>query len=141
MRRIFAQARKELTQLVRDPLALGLALVLPVVLLLLQSTAISLTVKDLPIVVQDLDQSMASQKLVDAFRNSLSFHIVSWPPDKQPQLAFAANKARGALGDSRRIRPPDCSGRRRFGANVGGWIGCEHRPDYLRRCAGDRTGI
>jgi ABC-2 type transport system permease protein len=97
MRRIFAQARKELTQLVRDPLALGLALVLPVVLLLLQSTAISLTVKDLPIIVQDLDQSMASRKLVDAFQNSLSFHIVYWPTDKQPELAFTANKARGAL--------------------------------------------
>jgi len=97
MRRIIAQARKELTQLLRDRLAMGLALLLPVVLLLLQSTAISLTVSDLPIVVQDLDKSMASQKLVDAFGNSLSFHIVSWPTDKQPELAFTANKARGAL--------------------------------------------
>jgi len=97
MRRIFAQARKELTQMLRDRLAMGLALVLPVVLLLLQSTAISLTVSDLPILVQDLDQSIASQKLVDAFRNSLSFHIVSWPTDKQPELAFIANEARGAL--------------------------------------------
>jgi len=97
MRRIFAQARKELTQLVRDRLAVALALLLPVVLLVLQTTAISLTVKDLPIVVQDLDQSQASQKLVDAFRQSLSFHVVAWPPDKQPEQAFTANKARGAL--------------------------------------------
>jgi ABC-2 type transport system permease protein len=97
MRRIFSQAKKELTQLLRDRLALGLALVLPVVLLMLQSTAISLTVSDLPIVVQDLDKSMASEKLIDAFRNSLSFHVISWPTDKEPDLAFAANKARGAL--------------------------------------------
>jgi ABC-2 type transport system permease protein len=97
MRRIYAQARKELTQLIRDPLAVGLALVLPVVLLVLQTTAISLSVSDLPILVQDLDQSMASQKLVDAFRNSLSFHVVAWPPDKQPELAFSSNVARGAL--------------------------------------------
>jgi ABC-2 type transport system permease protein len=97
MRRIYAQARKELTQLLRDRLAVALALVLPVILLLLQTTAISLTVKDLPIVVQDLDQSQASQKLVDAFRQSLSFHVASWPTDKQPEEAFAANKARGAL--------------------------------------------
>jgi ABC-2 type transport system permease protein len=97
MRRIFAQARKELTQLLRDRLAVMLALLLPVILLLLQTTAISLTVKDLPIVVQDLDESQASQKLVDAFRQSLSFHVASWPTDKQPEEAFASNKARGAL--------------------------------------------
>jgi ABC-2 type transport system permease protein len=97
MRRIFAQARKELTQLLRDRLAVALALVLPVVLLLLQTTAISLTVSDLPIAVQNLDSSLASQKLVDAFRHALSFHIVAWPTDKQPQQAFISNKARGAL--------------------------------------------
>jgi ABC-2 type transport system permease protein len=97
MRRIYAQARKELTQLLRDRLAVMLALLLPVVLLLLQTTAISLTVKDLPILVQNFDQSQASQKLVDAFRQSLSFHVASWPTDKQPEDAFASNKARGAL--------------------------------------------
>ncbi len=97
MRRILAQTRKELTQLLRDRLAVMLALLLPVVLLLLQTTAISLTVKDLPIIVQDFDDSQASQKLVDAFRQSLSFHVTSWPTDKQPEEAFASNKARGAL--------------------------------------------
>src|ERR1700746_4063854 len=97
MRRIFAQARKELTQLLRDRLAVALALVLPVILLLLQTTAISLTVKDLPIIVQNFDQSQASQKLVDAFRQSLSFHVASWPTDKQPEQDFAFQKARGAL--------------------------------------------
>jgi len=97
MRRIFAQARKELTQLLRDRLAVALALVLPVVLLLLQTTAISLTVNDLPIVVQNLDGSLASQELVDAFRQGLSFHIVTWPTDRKPEQAFTANKARGAL--------------------------------------------
>src|SRR3984893_11779339 len=94
MRRIFAQAQKELTQLLRDRLAVMLALLLPVILLLLQTTAISLTVNDLPIIVQDLDQSQASQQLVDAFRQSLSFHVSSWPTDKQPEKAFASKKAR-----------------------------------------------
>ena len=97
MRRIFAQARKELTQLVRDRLAVMLALLLPVILLLLQTTAISLTVTDIPIIVQDLDQSQASERLVDDFRHSLSFHVVSWPSDKEPVEAFTSNKARGAL--------------------------------------------
>ncbi len=83
--------------MVRDPLAMGLALVLPVVLLVLQTTAISLSVSDLPILIQDLDQSMSSQQLADAFRNSLSFHVVAWPTDKQPDLAFSTNVSRGAL--------------------------------------------
>src|SRR5207237_8827451 len=85
MRRIFAQTRKELTQLVRDWQTFGLALVLPLVLLMIMSTAISLTVSDLPIIVQDLDDSPASREFVDAFRASLSFHVVAWPPDKQPE--------------------------------------------------------
>jgi ABC-2 type transport system permease protein len=97
MRRIFAQARKELTQLLRDRLAVMLALLLPVILVLLQTTAISLTVKDLPIIVQDFDRSQASQRLADAFRQSLSFHVVAWTTDRQPEEAFASNKARGAL--------------------------------------------
>ncbi len=97
MRRILAQARKELVQLLRDRLAVALAALLPVILLVLQTTAISLTVSDLPIVVQNLDSSMESQKLVDAFRHALSFHIVAWPTDKQPEAAFTANKARGAI--------------------------------------------
>ena len=61
MRRIFAQARKELTQIARDRLALTLALVLPVCLLILLSTAISLTVTGMPLIVQDLDNSPASR--------------------------------------------------------------------------------
>jgi len=97
MRRVLAQAQKELIQLLRDRLAVALALLLPVILLLLQTTAISLTVNDLPIVVQNLDGSQTSQKLVDAFRNAISFHIVAWPADKQPEAAFTSNKARGAV--------------------------------------------
>lgn len=97
MRRIFSQARKELTQLVRDRLAMALALVLPLILLLLLSTAISLTVHDLPLVIQDLDDSAASRRLADAYRASLSFHVVSWPVDQPPEKALINNAARGVL--------------------------------------------
>ncbi len=97
MRRIIAQARKELTQIIRDPLALALALVLPVFLLMLLSTAISLNVTGMPIIVQDLDNSPASRDFVDAFRGSNTFHVVAWPLDKQPSEAFRTNTARGAL--------------------------------------------
>src|SRR4051794_40535401 len=97
MRRILAQARKELIQLVRDWRTLGLALVLPLALLILMSTAISFTASHLPIVVQDLDDSPASRELIDAFRASLTFHVVSWPSRRQPEEALTSNAAHAAL--------------------------------------------
>ena len=97
MRRIFAQTRKELTQIVRDPLALTLALVLPVLLLMLLGTALSLTVNNLPMVVQDLDSSSTSREYIDAFRSSISFHVVAWPVQRTPEEALTSNTARAAL--------------------------------------------
>ena len=97
MRRIFAQTRKELIQLVRDWRTFALALVLPLVLLVLMSTAISLTVSHLPIVVQDLDGSPVSRDLISSFRSSLTFHVVAWTTDRQPELAFTSNVAHAAL--------------------------------------------
>src|SRR5271165_4528642 len=97
MRRILSQTRKELIQLIRDRRALGLALFLPVMQLLLMGSAISLTVADLPIVVQDLDDSPTSRSLVDAFRQSNTFRIVPLAADKEPESSFLDNKARAAL--------------------------------------------
>jgi ABC-2 type transport system permease protein len=97
MRRILAQAGKELTQIYRDWRTLALALVLPLVLLLLMSTAISLNASHLPIIVQDLDDSSASRNFIDAFRASISFHVVAWPTDRQPTDALTANAAHAAL--------------------------------------------
>ena len=97
MRRIFAQTRKELIQIVRDWRTLALALLLPMVLLLLMSTAISLTASHLPIMVQDMDDSPASRDFINSFRASLTFHVVAWPPDRQPEEALTSNVARAAL--------------------------------------------
>jgi ABC-2 type transport system permease protein len=97
MRRIWAQTRKELIQIRRDRLALTLALVLPLALILLLSTAISLTVHNLPLIVQDFDNSMASRRFTDAIRASLSFHVVSWPTDRGAEDALLANAARGVV--------------------------------------------
>lgn len=97
MRRVFAQVRKELIQIARDWRTLALALVLPQILLLLMSTAIALTVNDLPIVVQDFDDSPASHDFIDAFRNSLSFNVVSWPTSKTAEEALVSNKAHAVL--------------------------------------------
>jgi drug efflux transport system permease protein len=97
MRRIIAQARKELTQTLRDRLALALALVLPVGLIALLGTAISLTVTDMPIVIQDLDQTPLSRQYADAFRTSLTFRVVTLPPAMPPEAALAGGRARAAV--------------------------------------------
>ncbi len=97
MRRIIAQTRKELTQIVRDWRTLALALVLPLILLVLNGSAISLTVTDLPIIARDYDDSPASREFLDAFRASLTFHIVPFPVDKKPEEALTSNVARAAL--------------------------------------------
>jgi ABC-2 type transport system permease protein len=97
MRRTFAQTRKELTQIVRDWRTLLLALVLPLVLLVLNGSAISLTVNNLPIIVQDFDDSPASRAFIDAFRASITFHVVPFPVDKKPEEAFSSNTAYAAL--------------------------------------------
>ena len=97
MRRIFAQARKELIQTLRDRLALTLAVLLPMGLLILLGTSISLSVTELPIIVQDLDDSGSSRAFLDAFRNSLTFHVVQWPVSTPPMEAFTSNKARAAI--------------------------------------------
>jgi ABC-2 type transport system permease protein len=97
MKRIFAQVRKELTQLTRDRLTLALALVLPVLLLLLLSKATSLSVKDIPVVVQDLDKTPMSRRYVEAIGASLSFKVSVLPPDLSPEYALAHNEARAVV--------------------------------------------
>ncbi len=97
MRRIIAQARKEITQVLRDKLTLVLALVLPIALLALMGTAISLSVTDLPIVVQDMSSTPQSRKYIEAFRASLTFRIIELPVNEQPEKLLLNNKARAVI--------------------------------------------
>ena len=75
MRRVVAQARKELTQIRRDRLALALALVLPVALIALLGTSISLTVTDIPIVIQDLTRRRRRASTPTRSAASLTFRV------------------------------------------------------------------
>src|SRR5262245_49024147 len=97
MRRIVSQTRKELIQIVRDWRTLALALVLPVILLVLLSAGLSLRVDHLPIVVQDFSDTPASREFVSSFRASMSFEVVAWPVDRQPEQALTSGIARAVL--------------------------------------------
>lgn len=81
----------------RDWRTLLLALILPLILLMLLGNAISLSVTDMPMVVQDLDDSPSSHELIDAFRASLTLRVVQWPTNKQPDEALTSSVARAAL--------------------------------------------
>jgi ABC-2 type transport system permease protein len=78
-------------------LALALALGLPLFLVLLLSNAIALTVTGLPMVVQDFDTSTQSREFIDAYRASLSFHVISWPTDRSAEEALSSDTAKAVL--------------------------------------------
>jgi len=89
--------RKELRQLLRDRLAVALALLLPIMQLTLMGQSLAFIVRDLPMVVQDFDDSPASRELIAAFRASQTFRIVAWSTDREPDEAFTEGAARAAL--------------------------------------------
>ena len=95
--RVLAQVRKELRQLTRDRLAVALALVLPLIQMTLMGQSLAFIVRDLPLVVQDFDDSPSSRQLIETFRASRTFRIIAWPTDQKPEEAFADNSARAAL--------------------------------------------
>lgn len=74
--RILAIARKETRQLLRDPAYLGLAFVVPLLLLLLLGYQLSLDVKGLSVAVVDHDRSPWSRQYIDGFVHSDYFRLV-----------------------------------------------------------------
>jgi ABC-2 type transport system permease protein len=75
LRRIAALARKESLQVVRDPSAILIAFVLPVILLFLFAYAVSLDIRRVPIgVVLDSDAA-AAQSLAAAFAGTRYFEV------------------------------------------------------------------
>src|SRR5258708_4234573 len=97
MRRLLEQTGKELIQVFRDKRAMLFAVGLPAMLLVIMPQSISLTVDDLPIVVQDLDDSAASRLFIDAFRASIPFRVIGWPVDDNPVAAFKVIAARAPV--------------------------------------------
>jgi ABC-2 type transport system permease protein len=95
--RTLAQVRKELRQMLRDRMGLALILFLPLMQLTMMGQSLSFIVMDLPVVVQDFDDSPASRELIETFRASRTFRVIAWPPDRKAEDAFANNSARAAL--------------------------------------------
>lgn len=71
--RLWSVARREATEITRDPLRLAFALLGPIILMLCFGYGITFDVEDLPYAVADLDQSAESRDLLQAFSGSRFF--------------------------------------------------------------------
>lgn len=76
-RRCCAVARKEFLHIFRDPRSLGLAIVIPMMLLLLFGYALTLDVDNVPLVVWDQSRTPESRDLVQRFDGSRYFTVVA----------------------------------------------------------------
>jgi len=65
--RLVAVARKETIQIRRDPRSLGMAFVIPMVLLFLYGYALTLDVDRLKTIVYDQDKSATSREFLEQF--------------------------------------------------------------------------
>jgi ABC-2 type transport system permease protein len=75
-RRVWAVARKEFLHVLRDPRSLGMAIAIPMLMLVLFGYALTLDVDRVPMVVWDQSRSHASRALVHCFDGSRYFSLV-----------------------------------------------------------------
>jgi ABC-2 type transport system permease protein len=79
--RVLAIVRKETREVLRDPIYLGLAIAVPLVVMTLLAEGFVLDVKNLPIAFCDQDRSPASREYMYAFTNSEYFKLVTVTDD------------------------------------------------------------
>lgn len=86
-RRLWAYARRETTELLRDPVRLSFALLGPLILLVTLGYGISFDVENIPYAVFDQDRSLESRTLLQEFEGSRYF-------EERPQIASASERYR-----------------------------------------------
>src|SRR5271170_2159110 len=95
--RAYAIARKEVWHILRDPFTLGLALGLPVLMLVVYGVAIDFNVENVALSVSDSDQSQASRRLIDTFTSGHYFLVRRVASPAEAQSDVSAERARAAL--------------------------------------------
>jgi ABC-2 type transport system permease protein len=107
--RLLGMMWKELVQLRRDPMALTLALFIPVVLLFIFGYAINTDVRHLPTVVLDEARDVEAQKLLEAFANTRYFTL-RFQAQSLEEVARLIDRGDAKVGI---VIPPDFSERLR----------------------------
>ena len=88
-RRLLAIARKEFLHIRRDPRSLGMAIAIPMLLILLFGYALTLDVDNVPIAVWDQSVSPESRELISRFEGSRYFDVrlrAKGYPDIEPAI-------------------------------------------------------
>ena len=97
-RRIRAIARKEFLHVLRDPRSLGMAIAIPMLMLVLFGYALTLDVDKVPLVVWDQSRSAASRELISRFDGSPYFSVVDYVVDEAAiDRAVDTRQVMGAL--------------------------------------------
>ncbi len=78
LRRVNAVAKKEFIQIWRDPRSLGLALVIPIILIILFGYGLSLDIQNIPMAIWDRDNTRLSTDFIRNFKNSAYFKIIGY---------------------------------------------------------------
>lgn len=89
MNNVIPILKKEFREILRDPYTLGMAIILPLMLLFLFGYALNLDVKNIPLAVLDLDNSAESRAYLGMYMNSGKFdlkHRLSHPAEAERLL-------------------------------------------------------
>ena len=97
LKRLSAITRKEFIQIVRDYRSLGLAIIIPILLLIMFGFALSLDVDNVPMVIWNQDKTQVSSDFIRNFKNSRYFNIVGYP-DNYTQLENAIDRKKALMG-------------------------------------------
>jgi ABC-2 type transport system permease protein len=96
-RRVIAIARKEFLHIVRDPRSLGMAIAMPMLMLVMYGYALTLDVDNVPLVVWDQSGTAASRDLVSHFSGSRYFAVRQYVED-YPALERAVDTRQAMAG-------------------------------------------
>lgn len=98
MRRAIAIMRKEFRQIRRDPLSLGILVLIPVLLLILYGYALSFDVRNIRLAALDEDHTQQSREFMDSvFQNSYFSRTLTLENDKNIDDILAHGRVRAVL--------------------------------------------
>ncbi|MBN9657555.1 MAG: ABC transporter permease [Acidobacteria bacterium] len=95
-RRVLAVARKEFTHILRDPRSLGMAIAIPMLLLVLFGYALTLDVDNVPLVIWDQSETQASRELIREFLGSRYFSLRGYARN-YPDVERAIDSSRALM--------------------------------------------
>jgi len=105
VKRILAMLRKEAIEISRDPYSLGIALILPLIILMLFGYALNFDLKSVQIAVWDMDNSAESREYVSSFVTS-GYFTVTAEVDSYQEIYSLMDRDKA---DTALVIPPDFS--------------------------------